>query len=578
MRRLVDFFFDRRIIGLTLLLGMAGVALAERMVVTLPMAYFITFAIIAFSVLLTGRIKTSIYFGLAVVALIAFISYAKIKWMSVAPNVVDLYYFAFNPGTLAFLFDGFLPLVIGVIVLFLGALAALIVFGWFETPSSKSRWRALIALPLCVALAIAFQPRTFSGVEDLMRFRYITSVFTSMKHLANLGDPIPLLELLDRETAALDSSAETHGVCKQFVSKPDILVVQSESIVPPEIFYDGKIPEELEGAFNGPDETLRPLKVETFSGGTWITTAGFVSGLPITDLGWLTSYSNFILEGRIRQSLVQYLSDCGYHTVFLSPLHYSFVNEGRFMESIGFEAFIDQHDMKAPSTQESDSFYYNKALTVLKDHRENDDRPIFMFVLTMSAHSPWNYRMEPDRTVAGEPFSPDSEINEYFRRLAISREDLGQFIEQVEALSQPTVVLEFGDHQPGLTLDYWRRREGPAPLANKESGAYITSFQVQPIKTDLAAPVPSFERLDLQFLGVTLLETAGLPMTPIQTDLRNMRDECMGLFQTCGIEGRLDAHYDCRANQRVCSNARVKFKQSGARKHEYARTEAANVN
>lgn len=156
MRRLIDFFFDRRIIGLTLLLGMAGVALAERMVVTLPMAYFITFAIIAFSVLLTGRIKTSIYFGLAVVALIAFISYAKIKWMSVAPNVVDLYYFAFNPGTLAFLFDGFLPLVIGVIVLFLGALAALIVFGWFETPSSKSRWRALIALPCASRLQSHF--------------------------------------------------------------------------------------------------------------------------------------------------------------------------------------------------------------------------------------------------------------------------------------------------------------------------------------------------------------------------------------------------------------------------------------
>ncbi|WP_298981901.1 sulfatase-like hydrolase/transferase [uncultured Roseibium sp.] len=577
MRRLVDFFFDRRIIGLTLLFGIAGVALAERMVVTLPMAYFITFAVIAFSVVLTGRIKTSIYFGLAVVALIAFVSYAKIKWMSVAPNIVDIYYFAFNPGTLAFLLDGFLPLVVGVIVLFLGALAALFVFGWYETPSSKSRWRALIAFPLCVALAIAFQPRSFSGVEDLMSFRYITSVFTSMKHLANLRDPIPLLELLDREVASLDGDVETHGVCKQLVSKPDIVVVQAESIVPPEIFYDGEIPKELEGAFNGPDETLRPLKVETFSGGTWITTAGFVSGLPIADLGWLTSYSNFILEGRIRQSLVQYLSDCGYHTVFLSPLHYSFVNEGRFMESIGFETFIDQHDMKAPSTQESDSFYYNNALSVLKEHRQNDDRPVFMFVLTMSAHSPWNYRMEPDRTVAGEPFSTDSEINEYFRRLAISREDLEEFTNQVEALSQPTVVLEFGDHQPGLTLDYWRRREGPAPLANKESGAYMTSFQVQPLKTDLAAPVPSFERLDLQFLGVTLLEIAGIPLTPIQADLRNMRDECMGLFQSCGVEGRLNAHYDCRANQSSCSDARVEHSLSGAHKREYVQAETARV-
>lgn len=556
MRSLANLLFDRRIFCLALLVGVVGVAVAERMPETLPMAYFITVAIIAFIVLLTGRLKTSFYFGLALVATIAFISYAKMKWMSVAPNVIDVYYFAFNPGTLAFLVDGFLPLVIGVAVLLSTAVCMLLVLGFYEKPSKRCRQVALGILPLSVALAVIVQPASFNGIADLMKYRYVTSVFTSLKYLAHIGDPIPLLDRLEKEPAGVERARFAENACRNIMEKPDLFVVQAESVVPPEIFYDKKVPAVLKGAFNGPDDRLRQLQVETFAGGTWITTAGFATGLPISELGWMKSYSNFILEGRIRQSLVKSLSDCGYHTVYFSPLPYSFVNEGRFMESIGFETFIDQHDMGAPSTHETDGFYYQKALAYLEQHRMTDDRPVFMFILTMSAHSPWNYRLMPDVRVAGEPFSANPDTNEYFRRLAISRTELADFRQDIETGNRPAVVLEFGDHQPGSNLRYWEDREGPGPLSNANSGAYLTSFQILPVGMDLAAPVPAFERLDVQYLGVTLLETAGLPLDPVQADLRNMREQCRGRYKSCQDESRLASHYRCRLDQQDCGTGK----------------------
>lgn len=557
MHKLAQFFFDRRVIFLALVLGMAGIAVAERMLVTLPMAYFITIAVIALCVVLTGRIKTSIYFGLTLIALIAFVSYAKMKWMSIAPNIIDIYYFALNPGTLAFLIDGFLPLVIGAGLLVFAAVGVLVFLGWHEKPKSRSQWIALAVLPLSIGLAMAAQPRVFNGMDDLMRYRYVTAVFTSLKYLVHVGEHVPLLARLSHEPAP-EEGATAEKACRSLRSKPDLFVVQAESVVPPEIYYDGEVPTVLQGAFNGPDSTLRPLHVETYAGGTWVTTTGFATGLPISDLGWLTSYSNYILEGKVQKSLVKSLADCGYHTVYFSPLSYSFVNEGRFMESIGFERFVDQHDMGAPSTHETDAFYYKKALAYLEQHRKTDDRPVFMFILTMSAHSPWDYRMMPDQHFAGEPFSPDAETNEYFRRLAISRTDLADFREELELLGKPAVLMEFGDHQPGSTLEYWQKREGPAPLANEESGAYLTAFQVLPIGMELAAPVPSYERLDVQYLGVTLLDLAGIPLNTVYTDLSKMRNLCEGRYKSCRIEGRLAEHYRCRRDSSTCARTQAR--------------------
>ncbi|WP_153768786.1 sulfatase-like hydrolase/transferase [Labrenzia sp. CE80] len=551
---LAAIMIDKRFVALVAFLGAIGIAVAERHVPTLPMAYCIAVAMIAFFVVLTARLITSIYVSLSLLALISFVSYAKMKWMSIAPNVVDVYYFAMNPGTLSFLFDSFLPYVVIAALLLLLTLVGALFVGRYEVGSRRGRHAACIVFPVAVAMVFVFQPKDFQGIRDLMRFRYVTSVFTSFKYLAYLGDEVPLLDRLSAPGKSRDTQNAAAKSCQEQESKPDIVVVQAESVVPAEILFQGRSPTLLQGRFNGEDDVLRPLNVETFAGGTWVTTAGFAASLPISDLGWLKSYSNFILEDRVQHSLALTLADCGYHTVYLSPLPYSFVNEGPFVESIGFEAFIDQHAMKAPSTHQSDAFYYEYALDYIRRHRVDDGRPVFMVILNMSAHSPWDFRMAPEVVLDGEPFDEDTSLNEYYRRLAISRVHLKDFRRQLEKKpnGRSVLMLEFGDHQPGFMLPHWTKIEGSQALGDPKSNAYLTFYQFLSAGAELKANVPVFEKLDVQYLAPTLLEVAGLPLDPVHKDLRDMRDLCGGVFASCGIEGRIEAHFRCREDQSQC--------------------------
>ena len=554
MSRLIRFLFDYRVVSGCVVLGLIAIAIAERNLATLPMAYFIACATISFFVLLTARPITSIYFGFALLGTIAFISYIKMKWMSLAPNIIDIYYFVFNAGTLTFLMNSFLPYIIATALLLASSVFILFFVGYFEKRKIGIRRWSLATFLVSLSLAVWTQPKQFDGIGELMRYRYVTSVFRSLHYLPHLNDPVPLLDrLAEQKTPGAQKSAGD-PTCREYASRPDLIVVQSESVVPPELFRDEGSPKVLDRAFGGADGRLRPLQVETYSGGTWVTTAGFATSLVISELEWLKSYSNFLLEDRVDFSLAHRLADCGYHTVYLSPLPYSFVNEGNFIKSIGFETFIDQQDMGAPTNHETDAFYYQTALDYLQQHHKSDDRPVFMVILTMSAHSPWDYRLYPDRHIEGEPFDDDPNVNEYIRRVAISRSDLADFQQRLEegGDARPTVLLDFGDHQPGLTLPYWQSREGETPLANSESGAYQTYFQFLTTGTDLARPVPVYDKLDIQYLAPTLLEVAGLPLGPVYEDLSAMRDVCAGRFKSCSVPGRIDAHFRCRFDGSQC--------------------------
>ena len=126
-----------------------------------------------------------------------------------------------------------------------------------------------------------------------------------------------------------------------------------------------------------------PMSVETFGGGTWITNLAMMSGLSADDFGWRSPYLTIALENRVRGALPEVLSRCGYRTVAMLPMGYTFVNEGPFLSSIGFETVLDIDDIKAPSYHMRDDFYYRAAEAFIARHREEDGRPLFLEIETM---------------------------------------------------------------------------------------------------------------------------------------------------------------------------------------------------
>jgi hypothetical protein len=57
-----------------------------------------------------------------------------------------------------------------------------------------------------------------------------------------------------------------------------------------------------------------------------------------------------------------------------------------------------------------------------------------------------------------------------------------------------------------------------------------------------------FESLDIGFLGVSLLEAAGIPLSPMLDDLARLRDHCDGKFSDCKDRTAVDRHLARRIN------------------------------
>lgn len=86
------------------------------------------------------------------------------------------------------------------------------------------------------------------------------------------------------------------------------------------------------------------------------------------------------------------------------------------------------------------------------------------------------------------------------------------------------VVLEFGDHQSSATKPFVDAVAGEDALARPESLAYRTFYTLSTFSDPLRHPMP----LDVGFLGASLLDAAGPPMSPMMIDLVRLRDHCGG--------------------------------------------------
>lgn len=269
-----------------------------------------------------------------------------------------------------------------------------------------------------------------------------------------------------------------------------------------------------------------------------------LTGLSSADFGAQSPFLTVLLEGKVRGSVPEILSRCGYRTVAIIPMEYGFVNEGPFLSSIGFDEVLDRQDIGATQYIHRDSFYYEAAERLIAEHRRSDKRPLFLALQTMFPHSPYVDRltatMEPREVV----FADDPELNEYLRRLLVSRRDLEAFLERRSATPgvRGSLVLDFGDHQSFATKQLVDEIAGGEALADLSSIAYETYYSLHAFGYEPAEAGPEMNPLDIAFLGPSFFEWGRLPTTPLFDSLIELRDHCHGRFFGCADRDAVDRH------------------------------------
>ncbi|MGY8661635.1 sulfatase-like hydrolase/transferase [Bradyrhizobium sp. UFLA05-109] len=315
--------------------------------------------------------------------------------------------------------------------------------------------------------------------------------------------------------------------------RPDIIVIQHESIFDPRIF--GLPIEPVVEALLSPAEgEFGRLNVDIYGGGSWQSEFSLLTGLSSASFGSSAYYLFRKGAGRFHSSLPRSLASLGYKTTLTSSCRRDFLDYDEFYSSIGIDEriFIDDFppsfDIRRFEATNSDAMFLEAVMDAHAERIAADPSPQFLYVLTNFNHGPHDRQLVPPGQFERErAFAlaslPDAGYAEYYARLVETastwqklRAKLGNTF-----AGRPVLVMHYGDHQPVLTRRIDRHLEGPEDTRRP----FRTFYAIE------ALNIPHFEPgrgadLDIAFLGTVALRRAGLPLDPIFATRASLLDDC----------------------------------------------------
>ncbi|MBS7072869.1 MAG: LTA synthase family protein [Haemophilus parainfluenzae] len=321
----------------------------------------------------------------------------------------------------------------------------------------------------------------------------------------------------EKMTALLSEKAEgkTESVEKPDAEKPDIVVCLQESTLNPHQFdFDAETIPPF-SMFNKQEDTafVSPLRVHTVGGATWKSEFAFLAGVPSTDFGALASGVFYSVVPHLQTGFIKNLRDQGYFCVALSPFTKGNYNAKPAYDHFGFDLMLQPQDLGYPASisknlwhiSSEEMMYYTK-LILQKQHPslENVQQPMFVYVLTMKEHGPYNTNMPNHFNLASKRLGGKaiSCLNDYIDRIDSLNEAIEGLNDYLKSRETPYVFGYFGDHQ--VAFD----NQLPPKKGNFVNPDYVTQFVVRTNrKTDF---VQQQDFLDLAFVGGVLLDVAGL--------------------------------------------------------------------
>ena len=340
------------------------------------------------------------------------------------------------------------------------------------------------------------------------------------------------LRLIDISNEPLRLSAALPG---QQSKRPDIIVIQHESLFDPRIF-GLPIEPEIKRFFEPPGGTCGPLHVEIYGGGSWQSEFSLLTGLSSRSFGPDAYFLFRKGVDRFRHSLPLSLAGLGYRTTLVAGCSRRFMNYDAFYSSIGVDDRFFTEDFPPPFESErfdetgSDTMLLEAARRRLEDCIESDAAPRFLMVLTNANHGPHNRRQSPpgrfesERNFAWRSL-PDIQYAEYYARLAetVASWDLFKTNLAARFPERSMLVVHYGDHQPVMT----RRIESALGLGNVGTRQFTTFYCIEGINIEPKSIVAENGRaLDIAFLGTVALQAAQLPLDPIFATRASLIADC----------------------------------------------------
>ena len=262
--------------------------------------------------------------------------------------------------------------------------------------------------------------------------------------------------------------------------------------------------------------------VSAMGGGTCNSEFEFLTGASIGNMGGgVYPYVLYDLEGV--ENLASYFRGLGYGTHAIHPAEASNWRRDRIYDQLGFDSFDDITAMGDADTLRdlvTDRATYERALQKI----DEGAGPQFVFDVTLQNHGGYDTGLvPPDKQVhldAEAAASP--EVDEFLSYIKQSDEDLRWLVDELNARDEPTIVVFFGDHQPGFADWLLERTYGKSveeATAEEVQQRYRTPYFVWANEAareqygDRLKKIEDADVTSLNYLSALLREAAGLPET-----------------------------------------------------------------
>src|SRR5262245_4948239 len=289
----------------------------------------VTAAMVSSFTLLSQRLLFASLVAFSLVALVFLASLEKQAMMNIGLHSYDLFFYV-DTDILEVLWADYRRYVVGGFAAFTTA-AIIAVLAWRFDTTRLSRLASGVALVVAVTVAGAFEPqaRAEGGAFRLFTQNnsFVSAFYLSWSETWRTLARGQLMEAAAR--AALPDFAGEFQ-CTPSMKPPHIVLIHQESLVPPSLFPRLQYDRALDWFFLSDDGRLHRLRVETYGGGSWVTEFALLTGISTKSFGDMRMFVQVLMEGRLKETLPQALSNCGYRTLMLFPMSNGFLSLDRF--------------------------------------------------------------------------------------------------------------------------------------------------------------------------------------------------------------------------------------------------------
>lgn len=418
-----------------------------------------------------------------------------------------------------------------------------------ERPACRLGSRILIGLPiaaLCIGLTVFAVARgQISWLKSLPKG---SNVVANLVMSADLRYTSPAAVMHSNEkfpTSPIPVVDKTEQL-------PDIVVLLQESTTNP-LYYKGLDPRTLPdmSMFDSPYATVQgPLRVHTFGGATWKSEFSVWTGLSSDDFSPLSNSVFYSAVFHVQDSLFQRLKKAGYKVIVVSPFQSGSYNSGKAYSHLGMDEQLHPADLGYPADRHKNLWNISTAtmIDLVKRTMDQHEGPVAIYALTMKEHGPYPaVPAEQASLKAQNGFSiPDSErlsLQNYFNRINEASASVADFDRWVHERKKPTVLLRFGDHQPGLK---W----SSGFTVPFDSPDYVTHFAL--VDNRSQTHISRTQLMDIVFLPGLLLDHVPVDKGSFFETNSRMRELCDGRYLDCPDKKLLKAYQnEIFVNQRI---------------------------